>query len=325
MLRSTAVKPTRLLVIANPLAKYLRHLEKLPDETVITVSDKLEGLQEAAPEADALLLCTGRNDLLKQLWPSMRNLKWMHSFYAGLENTLFDELVHSPVTLTNAKGVFRKSLAEFSIMAMLWFAKDAPRMRGNQKIAKWEPYDIEMLEGSTLGILGYGQIGRATAKLAKAFGMHVIGISRSSKIDDYADEVVSVEHRGDALSRCNYIQVATALTPQTRGLLGASEFARLKEDAVIINVGRGPVIVESELIKALEHKKIRGAALDVFDVEPLPQEHPFWRLDNVLLSPHSADHTANWTDDALQFFVQNFEHYRKGEPLENIVDKHAGY
>jgi phosphoglycerate dehydrogenase-like enzyme len=127
------------------------------------------------------------------------------------------------------------------------------------------------------------------------------------------------------LSRCDYVVAAAPLTPDTRGLIGEAEFAAMKPNAVVINVGRGPVIDEEAMVRALSEGRIKGAALDVFDREPLPEGHPFYRLENVLLSPHCADHTADWQEQAMRFFLQQFEHFRTGEPLCNIVNKKLGY
>ncbi len=127
------------------------------------------------------------------------------------------------------------------------------------------------------------------------------------------------------LAQSDYVAVTAPLTPETRGLIGEPEIAVMKSSAVIINVGRGAVIDETALIRALESGSIRGAALDVFAVEPLPAGHPFYRLDNVLLSPHTADHVHDALENAVEFFLENFERFRKGEPLRNVVDKHAGY
>ena len=127
------------------------------------------------------------------------------------------------------------------------------------------------------------------------------------------------------LALCDFVVAAAPSTPETRGLIGPAQIAVLKSSAVVINIGRGPVIDEPALIGALQSKKIRGAALDVFTVEPLPPGHAFYRLENVLLSPHSADHTAGWRDRAVQCFLDNFDRFAKGEPLQNVVDKHAGY
>jgi phosphoglycerate dehydrogenase-like enzyme len=127
------------------------------------------------------------------------------------------------------------------------------------------------------------------------------------------------------IARCDYIIAAAPLTPETRGLIGEPEFAVMKPNAVVINVGRGPVIDEAAMLRALTEKRIKGAALDVFDTEPLPTGHIFYELDNVLLSPHCADHTSDWTEQAMRFFLAQFERYRTGEPLENVVTKHLGY
>ena len=127
------------------------------------------------------------------------------------------------------------------------------------------------------------------------------------------------------LPECDYVAVTAPLTPETKGLIGAREFALMKPEAVILNVGRGPVIDEPAMIEALRSKRIRGAALDVFDVEPLPPDSPFWSLDNVLLSAHCADHVDGWVESAVVFFLQQFERWRIGQPLRNVVDKRAGY
>jgi phosphoglycerate dehydrogenase-like enzyme len=121
------------------------------------------------------------------------------------------------------------------------------------------------------------------------------------------------------------VVAAAPLTPETLGLIGEPELAAMKPDAVLINVGRGPVIQEAALVKALSEKRIKGAALDVFDTEPLPQGHPYYKLENVLLSPHCADHTPDWLDQSMRFFLAQFERFRKGEPLKNVVDKKLGY
>jgi len=129
----------------------------------------------------------------------------------------------------------------------------------------------------------------------------------------------------EMLSRSDYVVVAAPLTPETRGMIGAKEFAAMKPGAVIVNVGRGPVIDEAAMIRALTERRVKGAALDVFEREPLPADHPFYELENVLLSPHCADQTAGWEANAMRFFLTQFERFRKGEPLLNVVDKKRGY
>jgi phosphoglycerate dehydrogenase-like enzyme len=304
-----------LLVISNPAARHLKALDRLPPQTRIAVGESLEALASAAPDAEVVLCGGTHRDLLRALWPSLARLRWVHALAAGLEGLLFEELVESPVPLTNSRGVFARSLGEFALAGMLHFAKDLDRMKRQQRDARWECFDVEELHGRTLGVFGYGSIGKETAKRAQAFGMKVTGLgSRASK-----DEIDAM------LGSCDYLLVAAPLTPKTRGAIGPAELRLLKPGAVVINLGRGPVIDETALTAALEERSIRGAVLDVFDLEPLPRDHAFWKLDNVLLSPHTADHTATWMDEAMQLFVENFEYWSNGEPLLNVANKKEGY
>ncbi|MGI8745560.1 MAG: D-2-hydroxyacid dehydrogenase [Bryobacteraceae bacterium] len=316
------------VIILNPALGPLRFAEKLPPSVHLFTSDDRAVLEKHLPEADVVVNAAFGGEPFRSLFPLARNVKWVHSLSAGVENILSPELIASPVPLTNGRGVFRASLAEFVIGAMLFFAKDFRRLLRNQQAGKWEPFDIELLEGKTLGIAGYGGIGQASAKLARAFGMRVIAVRRRAALstgDPSLDAVYAPEQLEDMLAASDYVLVAAPNTPETRGMIGGPELSFLKPTAVIINVGRGPVIVETALVQALENKHIRGAALDVFDHEPLPAGHPFYSLDNVLLSPHAADHTAGWVELAVDFFAENFHRFEKGEPLQNIVDKKAGY
>jgi phosphoglycerate dehydrogenase-like enzyme len=188
--------------------------------------------------------------------------------------------------------------------------------------------DVEELYGKTMGIVSYGSIGQATARLAKAFGMKVVAMRRRPELsagDPLVDKVYGPGELREMIAESDFVVIASPITAETRGMVGEAEIAAMKPSAVLINVGRGPVVKEAALIDALKHQRIRGAALDVFDVEPLPAGHPFYALDNVLLSPHSADHTPGWTDQSMVFFVENFRRFVNGEPLENVVDKQAGY
>jgi phosphoglycerate dehydrogenase-like enzyme len=256
-------------------------------------------------------------------------VRWVHSRSAGLERTIFPELIASNVTMTNGSGVFSPSLGEFALGAILYFAKDFRRMIHSQTAGLWEPFDVLPISGQTVGIVGYGDIGRAVAARVRAMGMKVIAVKRhvstQKNPDPLADQIYGPDHLIEMLSRCDYIVVAAPLSAETLGLIGEAEFAAMKSSAVIINVGRGPVIEERAMIKALSERKIKGAALDVFAEEPLPKGHPFYQLENVLLSPHCADHTPDWLDNAMRFFIAQFERFRQGQPLLNVVNKKLGY
>ena len=322
------VPPFNLVVISDPAARHLRVLSGLPENTNITAALDVETLRKVIPKADVILNGMAAGRILRELWPGAGQVRWVHSLSAGLDNFLFPELVSSPVALTNSRGVFRRSLAEFAIGAILFFAKDFRRMLRNQAAGRWEQFDVDEIHGKTLGVVGYGEIGRATAEKAHALGMKVIAVRRrtgKSHGDALLTKTYPPEQCAQLMAEADYVVAAAALTPETRGLIGEAEIAAMRPHAVILNIGRGPVILESALIAALESGRIRGAALDVFDQEPLPPGHPFWKMENVLLSPHCADHTATWLEEAMSFFVANFHRFAAGEPLENVVDKHAGY
>lgn len=317
-----------ILVLSNPAARHLKVLSELPNSADLHVGSDLTYLVEAAPEADVILNGQFGGDLLRKVFPLTTNLKWVHTLSAGVENVLFPELIDSPVPLTNGRGIFGRVLGEWVVASMLFFAKGLRRLVKQQEDGIWEQFDIEELHGRTFGIIGYGEIGRAAAERAKPFGMRIIALRRhpeQSAGDGLLDAVWTPDRLHDLLRESDYILVAAPHTPETQGMIGEREIARLKHSAVIVNVGRGPVIDESALIRALERSHIRGAALDVFEQEPLPPGHAFYQLKNVLLSPHSADHFSGWIESAVRMFVVNFNHFVKGEPLENVVDKRAGY
>jgi phosphoglycerate dehydrogenase-like enzyme len=282
-------------------------------------------LAAEAPMADVILNTDSSGTGLRRAFPLARNVRWVHSLSAGVENQVFSEMADSPVPLTNARGVYRESLAEFVLAAVLFFAKDFRRLIRNQTTHRWEQFDNVVIAGQTIGIVGYGEIGRAVARRAKAMGMTVIGCRRRPEPDEIADEVVPNGRMREMIARCHYVVVAAPLTPDTRGMVGEAEIASMRSDAVLINVGRGPVVDEAALVDALRQRRIRGAALDVFNEEPLPGDHPFWDLENVLLSPHCADHVEGWLESAVSFFIENYGRFISGQPLLNIVNKRAGY
>jgi phosphoglycerate dehydrogenase-like enzyme len=318
-----------VLVLADPTDPQLAMLSELPEKTGIAVGNSLEAFERAAPDADVIFNWSGSRPLLRDVFLIAPKVRWVHSRSAGLDSHLFPELVESTVPLTNGSGVFSPSLGEFALAAILYFAKDFRRMIRNQMAGRWEQFDITEISGQTVGIVGYGDIGRAVASRVRAMGMRVFAVKRHAPppnaVDPLVEQVYLAEQRIEMISRCDYIVMAAPLTPETRGMIGEAEFAAMKPSAVVINVGRGPVIDEDAMLKALREGRIKGAGLDVFTHEPLPAGHPFYGMENVLLSPHCADHTADWLDQAMRFFVENFERFRKGEPLKNVVDKRLGY
>lgn len=317
-----------LLVLGDPADPYLDMLEALRESATIVCGDSIETFRPAAAGARILLNWSAPRELLEQVWSISPRLRWIHSRAAGVDDLLFPALIDSDVTLTNGRGVFSRPLGEFAMSAILFFAKDLRRMVRSQNAGLWDQFDVEEVHGKTMGIAGYGDIGRTCAALARGFGMKVIVLRRRpdlSRNDPLVDRAFSTDRKNDLLALSDYVVVSAPLTPATRGFIGEDELRAMKDSAVLINLGRGPVVDEAALVRALRERWIRGAALDVFDREPLPDGHPFYGLDNLLLSPHCADHTPDWLERAMRCFLENFDRFRKGEPLLNVVDKKAGY
>jgi phosphoglycerate dehydrogenase-like enzyme len=317
-----------ILVLADPAAPPLRRLDSIGPGVTLKIGKTAEALGPAIAEARVLFNWTGSKPDVRRIIEGAPKLEWIHAMYAGLDRSLFPELVESPIPLTNGSGVFSQSLGEFVILGILYFAKNVPRRMQAKAEHRWDVFDNVEISRQTVGIVAHGDIGRAVASRAKAMGMRVLALRRNVAPragDENVDRVYATGELHEMLPQCDYVAVTAPLTPETTGLIGKHEFALMKPEAVILNVGRGPVIDEAAMIEALQNKRIRGAALDVFDVEPLPPDSPFWSLENVLLSAHCADHVDGWVESAVVFFLEQFERWRNGEPLRNVVDKRAGY
>lgn len=313
----------RVLVLASGDAPQFAML----NEVSHTVCSNIEGCTQAANDATVILQWSGEQGLLRALWPMCGNVRWVHSMAAGVDKLLFPEFVESEVPLTNGSGVFSASLGEFVLAVILYFAKDLRRMIRNQVAGVWEPFDVQEIRVKTVGILGYGDIGRAVASRVHAMGMRVLATKRhvTNSTDPRVECFYKPEALREMIALSDYIVATTPLTLETRHMISDAELGVMKPSAVVINVGRGPVIDEVALLRALREERIRGAGLDVFEREPLPAGHPFYKLENVLLSPHCADHTADWQDEAMRFFLEQYSRFQNGESLKNIVNKRLGY
>jgi len=317
-----------LLVLADPSASWLKLLGNLGPDVTVLVSNDPTKVREYAPKADVIVNGTSNPPLLSAAVPPAAKAKWIHSLWTGVDNVLCPEILASPLPLTNGRGVFRRPLAEWTIGAMLYFAYNMRRMIRQQQAGVWEVFTTEEIQGKTLGIVGYGGIGSTTAELARPFGMKIIALRRRTDLfqkDAIVDQSFGLAQVNELMAASDYVLLAAPLTDETRGMIGAAQIAAMKPTGVLINVGRGAVVDEPALIQALENGKIRGAALDVFAVEPLPSTHPFYKMENVLLSPHTADHVQDFIHLAVECFLDNLRRFRANEPLLNLVDKHAGY
>jgi phosphoglycerate dehydrogenase-like enzyme len=263
-----------------------------------------------------------------------RQLLWIHSPAAAVHDLLFPELVHSDVIVTNAREVHGTVVAE-QVMAMMFaLARRIPesirfqikRIWG-QAILWQERRTPQELGGATLGLVGLGSIGRNVAQRASALGMKVIAVREHAdrpKPENVA-EILPTSRLNEMLARSDYVVLSPPVTQATRGMIGRDQLAAMKKDGYLINVGRGPLVDEAALIAALRERRIAGAALDVFDQEPLPPESPLWDLENVLITPHTGGMTEKMWERHYELFAQNLQRFLAGQPLLWVVDKLAGY
>jgi glyoxylate/hydroxypyruvate reductase len=252
-------------------------------------------------------------------------LRWIQTSSSGVGEWVQRlGLVDTQVVVTNAAGLHATPLAEFVVFAMLYFARRWPRMVAEQRAHHWERCAIDTLERKTLGIIGLGQVGRAVARLAKPFGMRVIGTRRSGA-ESGVDQVYPADQVATVLEQSDYVVLSLPQTSETIGLVGTRELAVLKPGAVLINIARGTIVDESALTEALRSGRLAGAALDVFTREPLPADSPLWDMPNVLVTPHSMSTACDENERLTDLFCDNLRRYLKGEPLRNQIDKVRGY
>jgi D-2-hydroxyacid dehydrogenase (NADP+) len=259
-------------------------------------------------------------------------LKWLQLTSAGVDRLLTAPVVQSHVTVTTASGIHATPISEYVIGAMLAFAKGLPKAFRAQQERAWRPFWPEELEDKTVGVLGVGAIGARVVKLAKALDMRVLALRRSAErrmkgeeagMD--VDEMLPPADLPYLLAESDYVVVALPLTPESREMIGEAELRAMKPNAVIVNIGRGAIIDESALVRALKEGWIAGAALDVFQQEPLSGESELWGLDSVIVTPHISGGTPRYMERAVVLFCDNLRRYVAGEPLRNVVDPARGY
>ncbi|HXF52098.1 MAG TPA: D-2-hydroxyacid dehydrogenase [Dehalococcoidia bacterium] len=256
------------------------------------------------------------------------NLKWIQLTSAGADRLLQSGFVGRGVIVTTASGLHATPIGEYVLAVMLMFAKGAPRFFRAQLRREWARFLPSELHGKTVGIVGMGNIGREVARLSKAFGCRVLGIRRSVSArtsDEHADEVLPPSELASLLRESDYVVLATPLTPETRAMIAEPQLRAMKPTAVLVNIARGPIVVEGDLVRALREGWIAGAALDVFEREPLPADSPLWDLENVILTPHISGGTEIYNRRAVGIFTDNIRRFLAGEPLRNVVDPERGY
>ena len=298
-----------------------------------------EGWRRSPEEDEEFLAMLGEAEILydfprghaRDLTRVASKLRWLQASMAGAgEVAKKAGLLETDVVVTTASGVYSGPLAEFVLMAMLQHAKDLERLRRDKAERAWRPTFSDTLEDKTLCVVGMGNIGRSIAERARPFGMRVLGVKRTVREDDparaHADELYATDRLHDALGEADYVAVTLPGTPETHHLLNADAIAAIKPGAYFANVGRGSVVDEGALVGALRDGQLSGAALDVFEVEPLPQESPLWDLENVIISPHATDMVPSLINKRqTDLFCENLRRYLEGEPLLNVLDKKLLY
>lgn len=260
-------------------------------------------------------------------------LRWVQLTSAGVDRLLDSDLLRSRVAVTTASGIHAVPIGEYVLGVMLAFAKALHRAMRSQTERVWRPYWADELQGKTVGIVGLGAIGSYVARLAKALGMRVLATRRSARqrasggeagVPD-VDELLPAADLPYLLAESDYVVIAVPLTAASRGLIGEKELGAMKPTAVIINIARGAIIDERALLHALKEGWIAGAALDVFEREPLPAESELWEMENVIVTPHISGGTPRYMQLAVELFCDNLRRYLAGQPLRNLVDLTRGY
>ncbi|WP_432022392.1 D-2-hydroxyacid dehydrogenase [Streptomyces parvus] len=278
-------------------------------------------LAERLPAADVLLVWDFASDAVRHAWPGPgRRPRWVHTASAGVDRLLCPELVASDTVLTNARGIFERPIAEYVAGLVLAMAKDLPGTLALQRERRWHHREGQRVAGSRAVVVGAGPIGREITRLLHGLGVTVALVGRTARrtIHGAADL--------DRLAaRADWVIAAAPLTEATRGMFDSRFFGLLQPSARFINVGRGASVVQADLVDALNRRWLAGAALDVFEDEPLGPDSPLWDVPGLLVSPHLSGDTVGWRDRLGEQFVALYERWARGEPLPNVVDKEHGY
>lgn len=289
-----------------------------------------ENVEEQLPDAEVVIAWSIRPDQFQ----TAKKLRWIHSPAAAVHQLMFPELVNSRVQVTNARNVHGPVVAEHVIALIFALAKKIPhavKMQAKHVWAKGTMFQerppTREVAGATVGLVGLGSIGREVAKRASALGMRVMATREHPEKGGSpgVERVFASKDLDQMIAESDYVVLAAPITSDTQGIMNAERFGKMKKEACLINVGRGPLLDNAALVEALRRKRIGGAALDVFDQEPLPQESPLWDLENLLITPHSAAITEKLWGRHYELIKENLRRYLAGEELLATVDKKRGY
>lgn len=288
-----------------------------------------ETIKEAYDDIrDADVLVTYGEDITADIIDEATNLKWIMVVSAGLEMMPLQVINERGIMVTNARGIHKIPMAEYTIFMMLQVVRQGKRIQQIEQQRNWERDFSQAMElyGKTIVIVGIGAIGSEIAKLAKAFSMKVIGVNKSGSPNEFADSTYPISQIEHALTQGDFIVSILPSTDETKYLFTDKHFTIMKREAVFINIGRGDVVKDTTLLEAIKEGEISHAVVDVFEQEPLPKSHPFWELDNVTVTPHISSRTSLYLPRAFDIFYHNFDvlNGKNGEYI-NLVDLNRGY
>lgn len=317
----------RKMVITHNIDQ--QHYEKIksimPDWELIASKDRAVWQDHVR---DAEIIAGWKNGLEAHCLGPATKLKWVQSWSAGVDSMPFAALEERNILLTSANGVHAYPISETIFGLMLGLTRKIHTYVKNQQSKTWHHANMNLeMHEKTVGIIGVGAIGKETAKIAKAFGMKVLGVRHSGKPEEFVDEMYTQDQLDLVLPMCDYVVVTLPLTKETNRLIGKEQFKQMKSTAFFINIGRGEVVIESDLVDALREGTIAGAGLDVFEKEPLETESPLWEMENVIITPHTSGSTEHYNKRVIDnILIPNLKDYISGEtPSINLVDYSKGY
>ena len=308
--------PTLLVLDADPPPR----LGKLTGRVRVEHASE-STLADQLPSADVLLVWDFASHAVRAAWPGEGpRPRWVHTASAGVDHLMCPELADSDTVVTNARGVFDQPIAEYVAALVLAMAKDLPRTLELQRERTWRHREAQRVAGTRACVIGSGPIGRAIVRTLKALGVTTALVGRTPRTGIHGPGEID-----RLMARADWVICAAPLTDDTRGMFDARRFGCMQPSARFINVGRGQLVVESALAEALTKHWIAGAALDVFEAEPLTPDSPLWQVPGLIVSPHMSGDTVGWRDELGTQFVAAYERWEAGKPLPNVVDKKRGY
>ncbi|MFD1606971.1 D-2-hydroxyacid dehydrogenase [Oceanobacillus luteolus] len=305
----------------------MKKLKSLNDKIYFT--EDIHSNTHTVPYDKAEIFITFGYDIQNEMLDRMENLKWIHIFQTGIEHLPIDDILKRDITLTHTKDIHGIPIGEYVLSMILYSVRDIPRFLASKHAKYWDEREprIEEAHGKTVAVFGTGSVGRDIAKKLKALSMQVIGVNTSGKSIEHFDETYKMEDKHIVLGKSDFVVLILPATKDTYHCIGEEEFKSMKNNCFIINVGRGSLIDTDALIDNLLKRRIKGAALDVFDEEPLPATSPLWDLNNVFISPHIASLTDKYNDRCIDVFSENLNLFKEGKELkyrisfDNIVKR----